>query len=151
MSLVKSIKSTVFILFFIVCAIPAFPYNLELTISEIQYSRGGKLLIAIYNSAESNLSSDNVYADMDVPVNDQSTISVVFKDLPEGEYSVAVLQDTDGNRDMTKNAFGIPKEGFGFTRITKVPMGEPRFSKIAVKVDGDTNASVKMLYMNKQK
>lgn len=52
---------------------------------------------------------------------------VVFKDLPEGEYAVAVYHDANSNGKMDNNAVGMPTEDYGFSNSAVGKYGPPKF------------------------
>ncbi|PHV07109.1 hypothetical protein CSQ96_11090 [Janthinobacterium sp. BJB412] len=87
-------------------------------------SADGKLMVAIYDKAANFLSKplkDLVVA----PVAGSNTVQV--KDLPPGDYAVAVFHDQNGNGKMDANAFGIPTESVGFSNDAHGNMGPPSF------------------------
>lgn len=63
-----------------------------------------------------------------VPVQGE-TAQFVFKGLTDGKrYAVAVYHDENENNKFDKALFGIPLEGFGFSRDASVLSGAPNFS-----------------------
>lgn len=59
-------------------------------------------------------------------------LHAVFSDLAAGEYTVAVFQDTNGNRRLDMNAQGIPIEPYGFSQNAVGYRGRPEFKAAAV-------------------
>lgn len=59
------------------------------------------------------------------------SVTVTVADVPPGRYAVQASHDENDNRKLDRNLFGIPKEGFGFSRDARVCMGPPRFSDAA--------------------
>lgn len=55
--------------------------------------------------------------------------TLLFRDIPPGNYAVAILHDENNNQKMDKNFFGIPKEGYGFSNNASAPFGPPSFRK----------------------
>jgi uncharacterized protein (DUF2141 family) len=75
-------------------------------------------------------------------------VTVVFENLPEGDYAVSVLHDENGNGEMDKNVMGIPKEGFAFGNNAMGTFGPPSFEKSKVVVKkGKVQQELKMKYM----
>ena len=73
---------------------------------------------------------------------------VTFKDLPPGEYAVAVLHDQNDNGKMDTNALGIPKEGWGVS-LNKAPLVRaPRYSeaKFQLEPGKDRSLVIKLRY-----
>jgi uncharacterized protein (DUF2141 family) len=60
--------------------------------------------------------------------------TVVWENLPAGDYGVAVIHDENMNHKLDKNFLGIPKEGFGFANNPHVGMSAPPFSAAIVHV-----------------
>ncbi len=53
-------------------------------------------------------------------------VTFLFKDIPPGEYAVAILHDEDNNGKMRSNWLGMPREGYG---TSNNPEGRPKFKK----------------------
>ncbi|WDF73004.1 DUF2141 domain-containing protein [Novosphingobium sp. KACC 22771] len=53
--------------------------------------------------------------------------SVVFANVPPGEWAAQVFQDENGNKKVDRNFIGIPKEGVGFSRDAKIVLGPPKW------------------------
>jgi uncharacterized protein (DUF2141 family) len=63
--------------------------------------------------------------------NDKATVKL---ELPPGRYGIAVLHDENSNHKLDRNFFGIPKEGFGFSKNPKVRLTAPSFDATAIEV-----------------
>jgi uncharacterized protein (DUF2141 family) len=50
-----------------------------------------------------------------------------FEDVPAGPYAVTVHHDEDGDFAFDTGLFGIPTEGYGFSRNAHAPFGPPDF------------------------
>jgi uncharacterized protein (DUF2141 family) len=59
-------------------------------------------------------------------------VSVIFENLPDGEYAVSVIHDENDNGELDSNAFGIPKEGFAFGNNAMGMFGPPSFDKAKI-------------------
>ena len=59
-------------------------------------------------------------------ISENLNLEVNFTDLPNGNYAIAIFQDTNSNGILDKNFFGIPKEKYGFSG--KKTFGEPDFT-----------------------
>ncbi|MEP0917502.1 DUF2141 domain-containing protein [Leptolyngbya sp. DQ-M1] len=80
--------------------------------------------------------SDRAIASRSVEAKEAS-VSVIFDQLSPGKYAVAVIHDDNGDGKLNTGIFGIPKEGFGFSRNPKIGMSAPKFEETAVQVSGD--------------
>lgn len=53
--------------------------------------------------------------------------SCIFKDLPRGEYAVAIYHDENGNNKMDTNWIGIPTEGTAASNDAQGNFGPPEY------------------------
>lgn len=58
---------------------------------------------------------------------DKPVVEVVFRDLAPGRYAVSAYQDENGNLELDRGLFGIPKEPYGFSRDARGTAGPPEF------------------------
>lgn len=79
-----------------------------------------------------------------------SRVTIVFNDVPPGEYAISLLHDENGNGKVDKALF-MPKEGFGFSRDAQLRLGPPRFSAAAFKVGEDEPVyqTIRMRYLSR--
>lgn len=68
------------------------------------------------------------------------TVSCTFKDVAAGRYAVSVAHDTNGNRTLDTNVFGIPTEQWGVSNNVRPSLRAPRFDEAAFSVSGDAAA-----------
>lgn len=54
--------------------------------------------------------------------------TIRFEALPPGDYAIVVIHDENWNGKFDTGPFGIPKEGYGFSRNVKSRLGPPPFS-----------------------
>ena len=59
---------------------------------------------------------------------------VMLRDVPPGLYAAQAIHDENGNHDLDRGRFGLPREGLGFSRDAPIRRGPPRFSEAAVEV-----------------
>ena len=71
------------------------------------------------------------------------TMKLDFVNLPPGKYAFGVIHDENDNRVLDKGLFGIPKEGFCFSRQAMGTVGPPSFQAASVEVGN--SVSVQML------
>ena len=50
-------------------------------------------------------------------------------DVPAGDYAAQSFHDENGNKEIDRAMFGIPKEGVGFSRDAKIRMGPPKWAE----------------------
>ena len=61
-----------------------------------------------------------------------------FEDIQPGTYAIAVIHDENMNGKLDTNVFGIPREGYGFSKDAKALFGAPTFSAASFPYDGQT-------------
>jgi uncharacterized protein (DUF2141 family) len=87
------------------------------------------------------------------PVEDKSsrivgnTCTLVFKDLPNGQYAIRYIHDENGNDELDTNIIGIPKEGFGFSNDAFGRFGPKDFEEWLFPVQGDTKIRLSTRYL----
>ena len=73
---------------------------------------------------------------------------ITFENLSPGSYAVAVLHDANKDNTANRNGFGIPVEGFGFSKNPVIRTRPPQFNDAAVVVAGtNTNINIKLQYI----
>lgn len=75
----------------------------------------GDLYIGWYNDAATFRINNKALYREKVMVNNQNEVVVEFKNIPKGNYAIAVFLDENNNYFLDKNVFGIPKEKYGFS------------------------------------
>jgi uncharacterized protein (DUF2141 family) len=66
--------------------------------------------------------------------------AVTVTGLPPGRYAVQAFLDENGNGDVDRGLFGIPKEGVGFSNDAKIRLGPPKFAEAAFTYGGNAQA-----------
>jgi uncharacterized protein (DUF2141 family) len=89
-------------------------YSLNINIENINPSKG-QLMIAVYNSKQLYMKTEKAVSKQILKLNGKNAEFIQFKDLPMGEYSVAVIHDENNNGKLDTNIFGIPTEAYGFS------------------------------------
>ena len=64
--------------------------------------------------------------------------------LPHGEYAISLFVDSNGNKKIDKNFFGIPKEQYGFSNNVMGRMSAPSFDQAKFMVTGPTTQNIKL-------
>lgn len=92
----------------------------------------GKVQVGLFDNEKDFLKK--VFVGQTVSLNGTS-VEVVFKNIPEGEYAISVIHDENENGELDSNFLGIPKEGFGFGNDAMGTFGPPSFDKAKVKIN----------------
>ncbi|MGA8728130.1 MAG: DUF2141 domain-containing protein [Terracidiphilus sp.] len=73
--------------------------------------------------------------------------TVVWENLPPGDYGVVAIHDENKNHKLDRNMFGWPKEGFGFANNPHVGLSAPGFRQAIVHVACPiTETSIHIIY-----
>lgn len=120
-------------------------YDLTITIPNIKNTKGG-IHMAVYSSKnkEAFTKIGQEFKVIDFKAGGAAG-KYVIKDLPEGEYAIAIYHDENGDKKCNTNLIGIPKEGYGFTRITKL-FSAPKFDDAKVVVNKDVIVPISLIY-----
>ncbi len=107
----------------------------------------GYLLLALFNSQDGFPDNrENAFRKFRLKA-EQGTMKINIVDLPPGSYAFGIVHDENDNQKLDKGLFGIPKEGFCFSRQAMGTAGPPSFQAAAVTVTNSvTVQQVKMKY-----
>lgn len=102
----------------------------------------GQLLAALYASAD-GFPGDRAkaFAHVVAPVH-AGRATVVFDQAPAGPFAVVVLHDEDSDFKMATGLFGIPTEGYGFSRDARGSFGPPSFDDSRLTLGADERKSI---------
>lgn len=118
--------------------------SVTITIENIK-GKKGTIQIAVFNTASSFPKVGGEYKLMQYTVSEgQSRFKI--KDLPNGEYAIAIHHDENSDGKMNTNMIGIPKEGYGFSKNYKPKLSAPKFSDCAIIIDRDQKMTVNLIY-----
>jgi len=79
---------------------------------------------------------------------DGGAARTVFTGLPAGTYAISVLHDENGNGRMDSSMLGIPREGFGFSKVPRLAaMRAPTFEEASFRVEADGTVTITMIYL----
>lgn len=78
----------------------------------------------------------------------KGSVTLTFTGVQPGRYAIALLHDENSNGKADRALGMMPKEGFGFSRDTKVQMGPPKFGDAVFEVGAaPVRQSIRMRYM----
>lgn len=118
--------------------------QLKITIPNIDKVEG-KIQVSLYNSKEKFIKKGQEYKSQIKGVKSTSE-TFIFKDLPAGEYAVALYHDENSDGKCNTNLIGIPKEGYGFSQNFKPTLSAPKFGDTKFKLDNEAEISIKLIY-----
>ena len=109
---------------------------MELEISVIKLrNTEGNVLVALYRDPDTFLGKEGFFRTLVIPASRQPPTGVI-RDLPEGDYAIALLHDENNNKKMDKRFF-VPREGFGFSNNVKVRVRAPSFDDTKFSVNAE--------------
>jgi len=121
-------------------------YNLILMIPNIKNAKGG-VHVAIFSSKnkKSFTKTGEEFRVVDFKA-EGSSGKYIIKDLPDGEYALAIYHDENGDKKCNTNFVGIPKEGYGFSNNVKPKMSAPKFDECRVDLRKDASIEIRLNY-----
>lgn len=111
-------------------------------------NQNGEICMGLYSSSQGfPMSTDDVIKSACVQPKG-STLTHEFSGLKPGNYAVAIVDDQNGDRQLNKDFFGIPKEGFGISRNPTVSIvtGTPKFHDASILLQKSTKINILMKY-----
>lgn len=132
----------VLFLFLLLPAMVLSQNQVSIDVHDVPSSRG-KISVAIYNTKEGFLKFDKVFK-CDSIVAQKGITHIAIKNIPEGEYALAIFHDENGNDKLDTNWLGIPKEKVAFSNAKMRTFGPPPFKDCAFKVEKDTRISISL-------
>ena len=81
--------------------------------------------VGVYRDDGTWLTGDNIAFTTVVLVPESGDVfSIVFDEIPVGEYAVSLYQDVDSNRSLEQGSLGIPSEPWGMSNDA-IGLAEP--------------------------
>ena len=114
-------------------------------ISLVSFSISGKLEIGLYDKAEKFLKIDKIYQGSSININEKN-FKVIFKNIPNGVYAISLYHDTNENKKLDKNFFGIPQEGYGFSNNIRPKFRSANFEESKFNLNSDKTITIKIGY-----
>lgn len=117
-------------------------HNLSLDIAGVK-SDDGNVCFALYTDETSFLKFDKVFkSGYQKAVKGNTRIEI--KDLPEGNYAVAIFHDSNGNKNLDTNMIGIPKEPIAFSRGKMKMFGPPKYQECVFPLNANLKLTIEM-------
>lgn len=96
----------------------------------------GHLGCALYSSAAGYPGDPSRAVDQVLGRIDRTTALCLFDDLTAGRYAVSVAHDEDGDGELDRGLFGIPREPWGASNDAPARFGPPSFSDAVFRYEG---------------
>ena len=120
--------------------------DLTVTVTGLR-NNDGQVAIQLFNNSKGFPEKiENAIKSLVVnPTNNKAVFTV--SNLPAGTYAIALMHDENRNKKMDKSLFGVPKEGFGFSKNPKIVFSAPSFSDCSFRIGSETKQlSIKLIY-----
>jgi len=114
--------------------------NLTINISGLNSDKG-TLLIAVYNKKGDFLKK--LFRGDTIKIKNKKS-SVIFKNLPKGEYAVSFVHDENDNKKMDTNFMKIPKEDYGCSNNARGFMGPPKYDDAKFQLTANKTIEIKI-------
>jgi uncharacterized protein (DUF2141 family) len=105
----------------------------------------GIMVISLYNKESSFPVEGEEFRINQVKV-DARSVSCTFGGLVPGEYAVALYHDQNSDGVCNLGLFGIPKEGFAFSRNFKPKLSSPDFGDCKLEVREDMSITINLIF-----
>ncbi|WP_353932006.1 DUF2141 domain-containing protein [Okeanomitos corallinicola TIOX110] len=121
--------------------------KLTVVVNGIRHQKGD-ICFRVYDSAKGFPDNDTSEIKSACTKITSASVKQVFSGLKPGSYAVAVVDDQNGDRQLNKDFFGIPTEGFGISRnpIVSIQTGTPKFRHVSFPLTKNTTININMKY-----
>lgn len=128
------------LLFFLLPILSFAQHTLTVKVTDLK-SSDGLIGMCIYDSEGAWLEEGETNRGVFSDATKGETI-ITFKDLPTGAYAISLFHDENGDKELDKNMFGIPKEPLGFSIGKLKTFGPPSFEECAFEITSDFEITI---------
>ena len=107
----------------------------------------GIVMASIYNSTEGYPTQREKAFQKTFAKIKHNKATLKFKNLPFGEYAIALTHDENNNHKIDQNWLGIPKEGVGASNNAQGKRGPPDFNMAKFPFRKSATISIEMVYI----
>lgn len=105
--------------------------GIRLTVTNLRNDKGF-VLVSLYKEGQGFPDQVSLAFKTDKVAIYNKRAVIIFPDLPDGNYGIAILHDENNDARMNKNALGLPKEGYGFSNNVIGAFGPPSFKRASI-------------------
>jgi len=106
-------------------------------------SKRGNCIVTLFNNSQCFGANDKGVSQVKKAITKAKTCTVVFKNMPKGNYAIIAFHDENTNRALNTNILGMPKEGVGSSNNHK---GKPSFDKSKFILQANKSVKIKIKY-----
>lgn len=118
-------------------------HNFSVEVTSLKPDKG-YVIFGLYDKEKGFLDEETEIATAKVEVIGNK-VDYTFKNLPNGEYAIAVYQDANSNGKCDRNMIGYPTERFGFSKNYKPKFGAPNFDDVKISINQSGKTSIEMI------
>ncbi|AXB57668.1 DUF2141 domain-containing protein [Flavobacterium fluviale] len=118
-------------------------HNFSVEVSGVEPGKGS-VFFGLYDKEKGFLDNESQIATAKVKAAENKVV-YTFKNLPDGEYAIAVYQDLNNNGKCDRNMIGYPTEGFGFSKNYKPKLSAPDFDDVKIAVNQYAKTSIALI------
>ncbi len=111
---------------------PSTEEGIKISIPNLRNNKGNVLVSLFKDGVGYPENADNAFRKTKLTIKNNKA-SVLFPNLPSGNYAIAILHDENDDNKMNKNGLGLPKEGYGFSNNAVGAFGPPSWKKASFK------------------
>jgi len=127
---VVKIFLSLFIMFSVLCGNQALFAQGTIVVKVSGINKDGeKILAALFVSEKGFPSSPEKAYKKARGIGKSGTAELLFSEVPEGTYAIALFHDSNDDGKLNTNFFGIPKEGYAVSNNIRNLLGPPGFSE----------------------
>ncbi|MCM0667084.1 DUF2141 domain-containing protein [Flavobacterium tyrosinilyticum] len=118
-------------------------HNFSVEVSGVEPGKG-PVFFGLYDKEKGFLDNESQIATAKVKATENKVV-YTFKNLPDGDYAIAVYQDLNNNGKCDKNMIGYPTEGFGFSKNYKPKFSAPNFDDVKIAINQYAKTSIALI------
>jgi len=136
------------VVFFILVGTSIFSFgqsgSITITVKKIKEVKGS-ILVGLYTTEKDFLKKPSYGRAAKV---NGSEVTIVFDNLPAGDYAVSIIHDENDNKEFDRSKIGFPKEGYCFGNNAHAKFGPPKYRDVKVSLKGEPiNQTLDMVYL----
>jgi uncharacterized protein (DUF2141 family) len=118
--------------------------KIDLTVNNLK-KVCGNIVVGIYNDKNDFPIDGKEFRKLSFEVSGLSVFCPI-NNLPPGEYAVAIFHDVNEDGICNLGLFGIPKEGFGFSKNFRPKLHAPNFEDCKIEVLKDMALTINLIF-----
>ena len=122
---------------------PAGDYSLTVTVTGAKEGTG-IVRAALFSDSEAFPDGKSA-ASAEAPLKGKNSVRLTFRHLAPGTYAISLYHDANGNNSFDQAVFGIPKESYGFSNISKEVTAKPKFDEAKFDIQKNTTLTIPLL------